>query len=41
MEAIERSLGRMEAMLGMLMAGRGLASLDKRLAAEKQKGRMA
>ena len=41
MEAIEKSLGRMEAMLGMLVAVNGLASRDERLAAEKWKGRMA
>ena len=41
MEAIEKSLGRMEAMLGMLIAVNGLASPDGRLAAEKRKGRMA
>ena len=41
MEAMEKSLGRMEAMLGMLMAVNGLASPDERLAAEKRKGRMA
>ena len=41
MEAIEKSLGRMESMLGMLMAVNGLASPDERLAAEKRKGRMA
>ena len=41
MEAMGKSLGRMEAMLGMLMAGNGLASPDERLAAEKRKGRMA
>ena len=41
MEAIEKSLGRMEAMLGMLMAVNGLASPDGRLAAERRKGRMA
>ena len=41
MEAIERSLGRMKAMLGMLMPVSGLASLEERLAAEKRKGRMA
>ena len=41
MEAIKRSLGRMEAMLGMLMPMSGLASPKERLAAEKRKGRMA
>ena len=41
MEAIEKSLGRMESMLGMLMAVNSLASPDERLAAEKRKGRMA
>ena len=41
MEAMEKSLGRMEAMLGMLMAVNGLASPDERLAAEKRKGRIA
>ena len=41
MEAIERSLGRMEGMLGMLMAVSGLASPRERLAADKRKGRMA
>ena len=41
MEAIERSLGRMEAMPGMLMVVSGLASPEERLAAEKRKGRMA
>ena len=41
MEAIEKSLGRMESILGMLMAVNGLASPDERLAAEKRKGRMA
>ena len=41
MEAIEKALGRMEAMLVMLMAVNGLASPDGRLAAEKRKGRMA
>ena len=41
MEAIMRSLGRMEAMLGMLMPVSGLASPEERLAAEKRKGRMA
>ena len=41
MEAIEKSLGRMEAMLGMLMAVSGLASPEDRLATEKRKGRMA
>ena len=35
MEAIEKSLGRLEAMLGMLMAVSGLASPDERLAVEK------
>ena len=35
MEAIEKSLGRMEAMLGMLIAVSGLASPDERLAVEK------
>ena len=40
MEAMEKSLGRMEAMLGMLMAVNGLASPNERLAAEKRKGRM-
>ena len=39
MEAIEKSLGRMEAMLGMLVAVNGLASRDERLAAEKWKGK--
>ena len=39
MEAMEKSLGRMEAMLGMLMAVNGLASPDERLAVEKRKGR--
>ena len=41
MEAMEKSLGRMEAMLGMLMAVNGLASPDERMAAETRKGRMA
>ena len=41
MEAIENSLGRMEAMLGMLMAVGGLAGPEERLAAERGKGRMA
>ena len=41
MEAMEKSLGRMEAMLGMLMVVNGLASPDERLAAEKRKGKMA
>ena len=41
MEAVEKSLGRMDAMLGMLVAVKGLASRDQRLAAEKRKGRMA
>ena len=41
MEAIERSLGRMEVMLGILMAVSGLASPGVRLAADKRKGRMA
>ena len=41
MEAIEKSLGRMESMLSMLMAVNGLASPNERLAAEKRKGRMA
>ena len=41
MEDMERSLGRMEAMLGMLMAVNGLASPVERLAAEKRKGKMA
>ena len=41
MEAIERSLGRMEAMFGMLMVVGGLAGREERLAAEKWKGRMA
>ena len=41
MEAMEKSLGQMEAMLGMLMAVNGLAGPDERLAAEKRKGRMA
>ena len=40
MEAIERSLGRMEAMLSMLMAVSSLARPEERLAAEKRKGRM-
>ena len=40
-EAIERSLARMEAMLGMLMAVSSLARPEERLAAEKRKGRMA
>ena len=40
MEAIENSLGRMEAMLGMLMAVGGLAGPEERLAAERGKGRM-
>ena len=41
MEAIERSLVRMEAMPGMRMAVSGFASPEERLAAEKRKGRMA
>lgn len=41
MESMERSLSRMEAILGMLMAVGGLASLEERLAAEKRKRRMA
>ena len=41
MEAMERSLSRMEGMLGMLMAGNGLAGPVERLAVEKRKGRMA
>ena len=41
MKAMEKSLGRMEGMLGMLMAVNGLASPDERLAVEKRKGRMA
>ena len=40
-EAVEKSLGRMEEMLAMLMAVNGWASPDERLAAEKRKGRMA
>ena len=40
-EAMERSMGRMEAMFGMLMAVNGLADPEDRLAAEKRKGRMA
>ena len=41
LEAMGRSLGRMEEMLGMLMAVSGLAGLEERLAAEKRRGRMA
>ena len=41
MEAMERSLGLMEAMLGILIAVSGLASPEERLAAEKRKERMA
>ena len=41
MEAMERSVSRMEAMLGMLKAVNGLAGPEDRLGAEKRKGRMA
>ena len=41
MEAIGKSLGRMESMLGMLMAVNGLANPNERLAAAQRKGRMA